>query len=102
MAGFMKVLSEFEVDSAEYSASGETVYCDRYDTLVSDGYRLRLYVRGEFVTRNGRIVRWTDRFSWAELVGKSALTMPRAVLHLLSADAETESSGRDQSTCLRT
>ena len=82
MNGFAKYMTEFKVDSAEYSAHGATVYCNRYDTLAGPGFSVRLWVEGEFVTSGDRIVRWTDRFSWPVLLAKLALTVPGLALHL--------------------
>ncbi|MCA9534430.1 MAG: nuclear transport factor 2 family protein [Myxococcales bacterium] len=77
-----KYMTEFKVDSARYETRGSTVLCNRYDTLAGEGWRMRLWVEGEFVVRNGQIVRWVDRFSWARLLLSSALTTPRLLMHL--------------------
>jgi limonene-1,2-epoxide hydrolase len=75
-------MTEFKVDGACYETRGDTVLCNRYDTLAGNGWRMRLWVEGEFVVRNGQIVRWVDRFSWARLLLSSALTTPRLLIHL--------------------
>jgi limonene-1,2-epoxide hydrolase len=79
MARFM---TEFKVDSARYETRGSTVQCNRYDTLAGEGWHMRFWVEGEFVVRNGHIVRWVDRFSWPRLILASALTTPRLLVHL--------------------
>ena len=75
-------MTKFKVDGARYETRGDTVLCNRYDTLAGNGWRMRLWVEGEFVVRNGQIVRWVDRFSWARLLLSSALTTPRLLIHL--------------------
>jgi limonene-1,2-epoxide hydrolase len=77
-----RYMTEFTVDTASYETRGATVLCNRYDTLGGDGWRMRLWVEGEFVVRDGQIVRWVDRFSWARAVLASALTPPRLLVHL--------------------
>ncbi|MCA9575771.1 MAG: nuclear transport factor 2 family protein [Sandaracinaceae bacterium] len=75
-------MTEFVVDSARYETRGATVQCNRYDTLAGPGWRMRLWVEGEFVVRNGLIVRWVDRFSWPKLLLATAKTTPRLLMHL--------------------
>ncbi len=82
MNAFSRYLNEFVVDSARYETRGSTVLCNRYDTLAGEGFRVRLWVEGEFVVRGGQIVRWVDRFSWPKLVAKGLLTTPRLLGHL--------------------
>lgn len=74
----------FEVRYADIHERGNgVVYTDRVDIFEGAGLSMTLPVKGEFRVRDGKIVEWVDRFSWATLaleVGKSLPSILRARL----------------------
>lgn len=86
---FMLVLSDFIVDSCEFTEGGSspdgerTIIATRYDTLIGSGFRARFLVEGTFVIRDGRIASWVDRFSWPELLSAFISSFPDMVRHAL-------------------
>jgi len=89
--GFDKVLrgmfaeaTRFEVQYADIHERGDgVVYTDRVDIFEGGGMSMTLPVQGEFRVRDGLVVEWVDRFSWATLVGQIAKSLPGIIKHRL-------------------
>jgi limonene-1,2-epoxide hydrolase len=74
----------FEVVYADIHERGEgVVYTDRTDIFEGGGISMRLPVKGEFRVRDGHIVEWVDRFSWATLLGQLGKSIPAIIRHRL-------------------
>ena len=88
---FVKVLDAmfkdaevFEVRYADiHERDNGVVYTDRVDIFEGGGLSMTLPVTGEFRVRDGKVVEWVDRFSWATLaleIGKSLPSILKARL----------------------
>jgi limonene-1,2-epoxide hydrolase len=74
----------FEVRYSDIHERGNgVVYTDRVDLFEGGGMSLDLPVQGEFRVRDGRIVEWVDRFSWAKVIGDITRSLPRILKHRL-------------------
>ena len=54
-----------------------------HDIFEGGGMKMTLPVQGEFSVRDGCIVEWVDRFSWAKLVGQIGRSLPAMLKHRL-------------------
>jgi limonene-1,2-epoxide hydrolase len=45
---------------------------------------MNLPVKGQFRVRDGLVVEWVDRFSWAKLLGQLVRSIPGIIKHRLS------------------
>ena len=76
--------TRFEVQYSDVHERGDgVVYTDRVDIFEGGGMKMTLPVQGEFRVRDGRIVEWVDRFSWAKLVGQIGRSLPAMLKHRL-------------------
>ena len=70
----------FEVRYSDIHERGNgVVYTDRVDIFEGGGLSMTLPVKGEFRVRDGAIVEWVDRFSWATLALEIGRSLPAIV-----------------------
>ena len=74
----------FEVRYSDiHERDNGVVFTDRIDIFEGGGLSMTLPVKGQFRVRDGKVVEWVDRFSWATLgleIGKSLPSILRARL----------------------
>jgi limonene-1,2-epoxide hydrolase len=76
--------TRFEVQYLDIHERGDgVVYTDRIDIFEGGGFSLSLPVQGEFRVRDGQIIEWVDRFSWAKFLGDIGRSLPSIVKHRL-------------------
>jgi len=76
--------SRFEVQYLDIHERGDgIVYTDRVDIFEGGGMSMTLPVRGEFRVRDGLIIEWVDRFSWAKLIGDIGRSLPNIIKYRL-------------------
>jgi limonene-1,2-epoxide hydrolase len=77
LRGMFRDAERFEVRYADIHERGNgVVYTDRVDLFEGGGVSLDLPVQGEFRVRDGLVVEWVDRFSWAKVAGDIAKSLP--------------------------
>jgi len=82
LRGMFRSATRFEVQYADiHERSDGVVYTDRIDIFEGGGLKMELPVQGEFRVRDGLVVEWVDRFSWAKLLGDIARSLPAIVRH---------------------
>ena len=76
--------TRFEVQYADIHERGDgVVYTDRVDIFEGGGVSMNLPVQGEFRVRDGLVVEWVDRFSWAKLIAELGKSLPAILKHRL-------------------
>jgi limonene-1,2-epoxide hydrolase len=76
--------ARFEVKYLDIHERGDgVVYTDRVDIFEGGGVSLSLPVQGEFRVRDGQIIEWVDRFSWAKFLGDIGRSLPGVLKHRL-------------------
>jgi limonene-1,2-epoxide hydrolase len=76
--------TRFEVQYRDIHERGDgVVYTDRIDIFEGGGVSMTLPVQGEFRVRDGRVVEWVDRFSWATLLVQIGRSLPAILKHQL-------------------
>lgn len=76
--------ARFQVQYADiHERDGGVVYTDRVDVFEGGGISMTLPVQGEFRVRDGKIVEWVDRFSWAKLLAEIGTSLPGILKHRL-------------------
>ena len=84
LRGMFRDAERFEVRYADIHERGNgVVYTDRVDVFEGGGVSLDLPVQGEFRVRDGLLVEWVDRFSWAKVAGDIAKSLPAILKHRL-------------------
>lgn len=84
LRGMFSEATRFEVQYADIHERGDgVVYTDRVDIFEGGGVSMSLPVQGEFRVRDGRVVEWVDRFSWATLLVQLGRSLPAIVKHRL-------------------
>lgn len=84
LRGMFGEATRFEVQYADIHERGDgVVYTDRVDIFEGGGMSMNLPVQGEFRVRDGRVVEWVDRFSWAAVLGQIARSLPAILKHRL-------------------
>ena len=84
LRGMFGEATRFEVQYADIHERGDgVVYTDRVDIFEGGGVSMNLPVQGEFRVRDGLVVEWVDRFSWAKLLGQLGKSLPAILKHRL-------------------
>ena len=84
LRGMFRDASRFEVQYNDiHERDDGVVYTDRIDIFEGGGFSMDLPVEGELRVREGRVVAWTDRFSWRKVVGDIAKSLPSIVRYRL-------------------
>jgi limonene-1,2-epoxide hydrolase len=85
LRGMFGDAKRFEVQYADIHERGDgIVYTDRVDIFEGGGMSMNLPVKGQFRVRDGLVVEWVDRFSWAKLLGQLVRSIPGIIKHRLS------------------
>jgi len=84
LRGMFGDASRFEVQYLDIHERGDgIVYTDRIDTFEGGGMSMALPVRGEFRVRDGLIIEWVDRFSWAKVIADIGRSLPEIIKYRL-------------------
>ena len=84
LRAMFKDATRFDVEYSDIHERGDgVVYTDRIDIFEGGGVSMTLPVKGEFRVRNGKVVEWVDRFSWATLLGQIGRSLPAIIKHQL-------------------
>ncbi len=77
LRAMFKNATRFEVRYKDIHGRGNgVVYTDRVDIFEGGGLSMTLPVRGELRVRDGLVVEWVDRFSWATLIKEIGRSLP--------------------------